>query len=841
MANICQNGATRACKCLNVRILPQPQSGKPPNFLMNTSSDSEYTLTYVGEQGLAIAHPQLTMRTRKMGPPTADISRRIRFTTLTCLVCQTLAYRVQQLVASDVDGQEGPLLPSPDWVEQEALLSSSGWIEVHKSCLVAEDVARLSSSLTYSPTFGVALPESSARATTVPAQPAYEASQDFLPQASPLVGPFLSNLQPLLPPAPFVPSHPVFSHLSSIAVNESQSLRSTAEEHLAEIVREQLVELGKAEDKLRRDVEELWRKFVENVGEVERETGGRLRDTRRRESSRGLTLNTSGVSGTPLVSVRDFIPVSRTMPRLTSTSPPPVPRASSLSASLATSAFHHPRVAQERAAAHERPSTDSPRSPPPYSSHPSSLGSVDSALSSSSESPPELFPLVKGDTIVQPFKRSMDESRDTSVSFRYFTILEADAARARHLQQPNAGSEETPCKPAESDRETGDLKSAKMASDTETPAKEKKEDRSKKCDSDSKPPAEDAPRNRRKVKFDIKEAHTTDTTSAEMNGEDQPTRKARDIEEMIFDLEDGSSEPESSDAAPALPFVETVHVQPCRARARVSSHAGLPASLSSLRPTSLPVYSTIQSKVAKGAATKQLEGSNSGVSHPTSITTALEEGRTEDAEQLDAQEEEILKLVAAHTPSHRGAWQPHSKAWQMFVRRRRHGVPGALIPEEVEDGSGRITDDTDDSDCDAPRDTRRYYHDVPPGIPASLPIDIGPLAHRREPLSLASYQPKTSLTDRAGTIVPAFPDGSRRHTSSALRRASYAERDRTRARDPGALDFPNEDGADDEDEESDAEPSRVDTANEGRGRQRALKILEARSKVPEAGMWMSLA
>lgn len=77
------------------------------------------------------------MRTRKIGPPIADSSRCIRFTTLTCLLCQTVAYRVQQLVAFDVDRQEGSLLPSPDWVEQETLLSSCGWIEVHKDCLVS--------------------------------------------------------------------------------------------------------------------------------------------------------------------------------------------------------------------------------------------------------------------------------------------------------------------------------------------------------------------------------------------------------------------------------------------------------------------------------------------------------------------------------------------------------------------------------------------------------------------------------------------------------------------------------------------------------------------------------
>lgn len=75
-------------------------------------------------------------------------------------------------------------------------------------------------------------------------------------------------------------------------------------------------------------------------------------------------------------------------------------------------------------------------------------------------------------------------------------------------------------------------------------------------------------------------------------------------------------------------------------------------------------------------------------------------------------------------------------------------------------------------------------------FPASLPIEISPLSRQREPLSLASYQPKTSLANRAEMIVSAFPV-DRRHTTSSnsLRMASYAERDRSRAIDSGALDF----------------------------------------------------
>jgi hypothetical protein len=72
-----------------------------------------------------------------MGLPLVGTNRCVRYTTLTCLLCQTLAYRVQQLVPQDVEGQEGPLLPTHDWVEQDILMSSSGWIEVHSNCLVS--------------------------------------------------------------------------------------------------------------------------------------------------------------------------------------------------------------------------------------------------------------------------------------------------------------------------------------------------------------------------------------------------------------------------------------------------------------------------------------------------------------------------------------------------------------------------------------------------------------------------------------------------------------------------------------------------------------------------------
>lgn len=77
------------------------------------------------------------MRTRKTIQSKTDRAHCIRATTLTCLVCHTLAYRVQQLVPFAIDGQEGVLLPSFDRVEHEILRSSHGWIEVYKDCLVS--------------------------------------------------------------------------------------------------------------------------------------------------------------------------------------------------------------------------------------------------------------------------------------------------------------------------------------------------------------------------------------------------------------------------------------------------------------------------------------------------------------------------------------------------------------------------------------------------------------------------------------------------------------------------------------------------------------------------------
>jgi len=108
-------------------------------------------------------------------------------------------------------------------------------------------------------------------------------------------------------------------------------------------------------------------------------------------------------------------------------------------------------------------------------------------------------------------------------------------------------------------------------------------------------------------------------------------------------------------------------------------------------------------------------------------------------------------------------------------------------------------------------------------------------------LSLASYHPGTIQTDMVGGDQPVSP--VRRNASSeAVRRAVYAERDLRRSRDPGASDFMAEVEENDREDEPDETNTAPDGAEVGgRGRQQALRILQSRSEIPEAGMWRSLA
>ncbi|KAI6040446.1 hypothetical protein EDC04DRAFT_2867609 [Pisolithus marmoratus] len=816
-----------ACKCLNVRIRPQPEHTKPPDFLI---ANPDYTLTYVGEHGLTIEHPQVTARTRKIGQPIPDSPRCIRYTTLTCLICKTLAYRVQQLVQLDVDGQEGPLLPSSDWVEQETLKSSHGWIEVYKDCLASNAIAALSSSSDFSPVFHMAVPQ---RAAPSPDEPASEESPDSPDHSQYDIpsGPFLSNLKPLFPPAPFIPLHPVFSHLLSIAESHCEKLRADAETNIAAIIREKVAELQLAEDKLRRDVKCLWKQFIENVDKVQKETG--VIAKKAQGGSYGHPPNPASVPGTPLVSVRNFVPVVSPTERVRSPISSIPRRMSSLSASLATSGFYHPAAQKAQPVTTQSPDAESPPSSSPYSSHTSSSLSSLSGRSPPTElDSPGPSPRTSRDTIIQPFRRKMDEQQDTAVSFRYFTIVEAEAAHKRQ-QQPAAAQvavehKRTVEKPAAT---SGDRREWKSPGDNQMSTTERHatEERPKKPDEESKAPPEvtTTPKSKRRVTFDIK---------VETNDANEKSNKTSPVEkswEMIFDLEDEveSGEREVPEATQVPWIVDNTPTSPRSEHNRSGSRDAL-LTPTSFRATSLPVRS-IPLVRTNGNTGGRLVHAN-GLPDAIVPLSPSEEQKTEQSDDVDPEEEDMLKLVAAHTPSHRNAWRRHSKAWNALVGSSYlKGVPGAFMPKENEDDSERTQNETDDSDLDSSQDVRWSFQ---AGIPASLPINIRPLVRRREPLSLASYQPKTSLPEKAGAMVPPLPDApGGRHVPPVL---SHAERDQKARFDTRSCFTAR---IEEDEEGSDDEPAQIGIPDEARGRQRALKILKARSKIPAAGMWRSLA
>lgn len=90
--------------------------------------------------------------------------------------------------------------------------------------------------------------------------------------------------------------------------------------------------------------------------------------------------------------------------------------------------------------------------------------------------------------------------------------------------------------------------------------------------------------------------------------------------------------------------------------------------------------------------------------------------------------------------------------------------------------------------------------------------------------------------------VPSLSHGRKIPSSATIRKAKYAERDRSRSMDPGALDFATEEDEEDTGDQMEGDQIAIETQVSGeRGRKQALKILKARSELPEAGMWRSLA
>ena len=185
-----------------------------------------------------------------------------------------------------------------------------------------------------------------------------------------------------------------------------------------ELAKQQLAELDAHESELRGQLETLWRTVREELRKYEKERDeGLLTSWQTRRRSMSPRGRSSSFAGTPAV-IREFVPSTYSGQRM---SRPSAPRQSALSASLATSAFHHPKAQQgEASATPVNESRNALPSPPPYVSNPSSpTRSVGSATSDSEAGMP------------MSLKRNMNETIDAAATYRWYVIEEQEAERRK--------------------------------------------------------------------------------------------------------------------------------------------------------------------------------------------------------------------------------------------------------------------------------------------------------------------------------------------------------------------------------------------------------------------------
>ncbi|KAJ7368793.1 hypothetical protein DFH08DRAFT_983290 [Mycena albidolilacea] len=832
-----------ACGCLNVRITPVPAQ---PGSGSQQSSDpvsTDFSQVHVADEGIAVAHPQVTLRIRTRGELTSR-NRRARYTSLTCLICRVLVYRVHQIVPLDADGRDGPLMPTEDWVEQDILKSPSGWIEVHSQCLSGDAIARAEASPEYSTLFSVAIPIE----TSPPSSP--EPPVEDGPQTS-----FLAHLPPIFLPPPFTSGHAVFVHLAALAKEESDAQRAMVEHEMAEILRNKTAQLARTESRLRRQVETMWRRFRDGLHSVEQmDLSTSLASPRSprspvSRSASGLgTPASPTIPGTPVAVVRDFVPQPVAPTRQVHT-----PVRSSLSASLATSSFHHPRAQQQQ----EPSSPRRPASTLSSSSRTLSGSSITLAgsprLQPSTTAPARIFP--EGATVLQ-FVRNPSEDINTAASYRYFQNLEEDIARNKREQLERAeregGGSSSAAAATSSTPQHGDAETSRAGPSTVNGNNKHRKNGVEAPHSDEKVQEAEASgvgdkgkgKQRKMVTFQSQPAVVTIKREVIAEKEEEARLAQNTGEEMMFELEPegkGRGESEAAEGAiitlldqPAKPHRTS---QPRRTSARKppTDSTGLPQSFSALRPASLPVPSNIAPP-------------RRGPSPPADPVESIseeddaeeEEAEEEVDEELDSRDQEIRKLVAADTPSHRGRWKKDSVEWNRLVS--PHRQPS-------------VDDDDYDEDIGPPPGPH-VNGSSQAGMPGSMPINIRPIVSPRAHLTLASYRPQTMPP--AAQPEPG-PEPEPLVPSSSVRRAVYAERDLQRARDPGALDFAADDNSviEEEEEDGENENENEDTVTSQEtatasasadkpgtlrgGRKRALKILQARSDLPDSGMWRSLA
>lgn len=477
---------------------------------------------------------------------------------------------------------------------------------------------------------------------------------------------YLFDLRPLFLQPPFTSSHPIFVHLAGLATEKSQELRAVAEQRIADFVTAERAGIEKREQELKQQVETLWKNFRRNVETIQQERSTPSRGVPgvaralSRPSVNGV-LSPSHISSS--VTIRDFTPEPFSPQRhSTSTS---APRVSALSASLATSKFHHPKALEEQSRS---------RSRSPSSNDTSSLLSPQSLTSTLAPS------ISRGDGLsILQFAPNTNDDINTQASYRYFLNLDEERARFKAAQKGQRA--------AEVSREPEDAGPSRMPSTPPTNGAKKASQEVSPAEG-TRPGGETSPSRARDKGKRVTFVEPAPVTNGEkqdhgINGAEVP---------MMFPLEDlnegeGSAQP-ANPSQNTLPLLDQQTSRPAsRARnARLHNNAAQEA-FSSLRPSSLPSPSHIRpmrSPPGVDSFSQSMILNLPRAGHSNHRSENQQPASSPSHRPVTENEAAILKLLAADTPSHRGAWTPESKAWQTFTRRQdsKEDVEHSNIPEE---------------------------------------------------------------------------------------------------------------------------------------------------------------
>ncbi|KAL0580512.1 hypothetical protein V5O48_001499 [Marasmius crinis-equi] len=723
-----------ACNCLNVKLRCKRVDENP-----DLPSSQDYTPVYIErDEDIKITFPHLTLRTRKRAPFVPDPTKTARYTSLTCLCCETLVYRIHQVVSVDDHHnlKEGPII-TKGWTETEVLRSSSGWVEVHQHVLTDDGIGRQENSPQFSRTFGIVIAPSLSSAPTETISGRALELED-VPKYK------LPPIPPIFPEPKSTTS--LFATLASVAGRKSSNLRSSAEEYIDEIVKKKIHEIRLAENQLKKDVQFLLTRHNDGIKKAEQENN----PFTPHPTPSPQPQNVPDASKTERLTsvVHDFVPTTPAQPR----SPPPKvpgPRVSALSASLATSSFHHPRAQQH----------SPPRSPV----------SIQSASSATLTMQPTAAEVGN----VHRWGRNTNERLDIATSFNYFLNLEEEMERRKRELQGTSTST------AQSSQAAGSSSTAKKQ--TEDP-KKKQDVRKLEVESSesevatSKLAPSPKSKGKRKVTFDVKVDQPESAQSID------PV----DPEDMIFDFEDEGGQ-RGARSEGSLPLVEQSASRPPNPQRRGSKE--LPEMLSNLRPSSLPNPSYLPNHTADQSTstpppsiTKEARASSyrSSPSHQVDPTDArslpipgrAQSGNTAQETSRSVRDEEILTKLAASMPSHRAAWRNNREEFTSFFSEKSDDWM-----EDIEETAAPDTNDRDREDA---------WQNT--GVPGSVPIAI----HRpntkpqRTPLSLASYQGERFLSmnnvlnrGRTSTVEP-VPEVEEQTNNEGLITDSTPIRDDTR-------------------------------------------------------------